>query len=103
MRATAAPTVPQEEVSELGAALRHTLDGTWREVRESYRAELDPAFTHRPVGQGLQEARAWTDARLAELAALGYASSGFRRRSEASVTRGAPSSTLSSRPCATCR
>ena len=66
-----------EQLSELGAALRHSLDGSWREVRESSRAQIPPAFATRPVGQSMQEAREWTDARLAELTELGYAASGF--------------------------
>lgn len=70
-------TTPAEELSELGAALRHTLDGRWREVRQSFRAEIDPSFTTRDPALSIPEARAWTDARVAEIAERGYAVAGF--------------------------
>ena len=69
--------VPAEQLSELGAGLRRSLDGRWREAREHFRATLDPADARRDPALSLREARDWTDEKLALIAGQGHAASGF--------------------------
>ena len=75
--AESATATPEEGLTALGAALRHTLDGRWREAREHFRASLDPEQVNRDPTMTMREARDWTDHRLATIAAQGHAASGF--------------------------
>ena len=64
-------------ISPLGAALRHTLDGSWREVRQDLREQIDPVLTQRDPGLSMRDARDWTNASLARFATEGLAANGF--------------------------
>lgn len=66
-----------ERVSDLGAALRHAVDGRSSQIREAARRDLDPAVLLRDPGLSVPEARAWTRERLQELADAGYGRRGF--------------------------
>ncbi|GAA1154460.1 acyl-CoA dehydrogenase [Ornithinicoccus hortensis] len=72
-----ASTAPAEQVSDLGAALRHAIDGPRREIRETARRELDPAELLRDPGLSIPEARRWVRDRLQGLADRGYGGRGY--------------------------
>jgi acyl-CoA oxidase len=67
----------REELTALGAALRHAVDGSWREIRQQARAEFDADRLLRDPSLSVPEARDWARQRLHELADRGYGRTGF--------------------------
>lgn len=65
-----------EQLTGLGAGLRRALDGPLAERRAEARASLPTDNLLRDPSLGLEPARAWTLARLAELAAAGFGAAG---------------------------
>ena len=55
----ASPGVPGEQLTGLGAALRHALDGQLAEERAIARATFPAEHLHREPGQSVEQAREW--------------------------------------------
>lgn len=57
----------EPEISELGTALRIALDGRYATDRARRRTQLEPGELIRPLGQTMEEARAWVTDKVADL------------------------------------
>ena len=51
--------VPGEQLTELGANLRHALDGQLAEERATARSTFPSEHLHREPGQTMEQAREW--------------------------------------------
>lgn len=69
--------VPGEQLTELGANLRHALDGQLAEERAAARSTFPAEQLHREPGQTMEQAREWVLNRLRELDASGFGSVGL--------------------------
>jgi len=69
--------VPGEQLTELGANLRHALDGQLAEERATARSTFPSEHLHREPGQTMEQAREWVLNRLRELDASGFGSAGL--------------------------
>ncbi|HEY3546498.1 MAG TPA: acyl-CoA dehydrogenase [Propionicimonas sp.] len=69
--------VPGEQLTELGANLRHALDGQLAEERATARSTFPSEHLHREPGQTMEQAREWVLNRLSELDASGFGSAGL--------------------------
>jgi acyl-CoA oxidase len=69
--------VPGEQLTELGANLRHALDGQLAEERATARSTFPAEHLHREPGQTFEQAREWVLDRLRELDASGFGSAGL--------------------------
>jgi acyl-CoA oxidase len=69
--------VPGEQLTELGANLRHALDGQLAEERATARSTFPAEHLHREPGQTMEQAREWVLNRLRELDASGFGSAGL--------------------------
>ncbi len=69
--------VPGEQLTELGANLRHALDGQLAEERATARSTFPAEHLHREPGQTIEQAREWVLNRLRELDASGFGSAGL--------------------------
>ena len=72
--------VPGEQLTELGANLRHALDGQLAEERATARSTFPAEHLHREPGQTIEQAREWVLNRLRELDASGFGSAGLITR-----------------------
>ena len=72
--------VPGEQLTELGANLRHALDGQLAEERATARSSFPAEHLHREPGQTIEQAREWVLNRLRELDASGFGSAGLITR-----------------------
>lgn len=78
-RAHSYPGVPGEQLTELGAALRHALDGQWAERRAQARATFPSANLLRDPDLSYAQARDWVLLRLRELVDAGFGAAGVPR------------------------
>ncbi len=69
--------VPGEQLTELGANLRHALDGQLAVERATARSTFPAEHLHREPGQTIEQAREWVLNRLRELDATGFGSAGL--------------------------
>ena len=67
----------REELTELGANLRHALDGQLADERAAGPATFPAEHLHRDPGHDLEQAREWVLNRLRELDASGFGSAGL--------------------------
>jgi acyl-CoA oxidase len=72
--------VPGEQLTALGASLRHALDGQLADERATARATFPAEHLHREPGQTMEQARDWVLNRLKELDASGFGSAGLITR-----------------------
>ena len=72
--------VPGERLTELGANLRHALDGQLADERATARSRFPAEHLHRAPGQTMEQAREWVLNRLREIDASGFGSAGLIRK-----------------------